>query len=165
MEIVRLKPGEWQAYKELRLAALKNDPQAFSSTYADQVQFPDSFWQGRLQDAAEGGKSRLLFAREGERLVGMVGAFLDSKDTAGVISLYVTPEGRGKGIARGLITTILSEIREIPSVKKVILAVNARQEAAVHLYTNLGFKIVGQEESIMGDGNIYTEYQMEKVFT
>lgn len=162
IEIVHLNLEDWQSYKDLRLAALKNDPQAFSSTYADQVRQPEAYWRGRLQDVAEGKQSWLLFAREDLRLVGMVGAFIVSADTAGIISLYVLREARGRGISKALMSAILEETCKIPTIQKVTLAVNAHQDAAVRLYTGLGFEVVGQEESLMGDGKSYTELQMEK---
>src|SRR5947209_7654165 len=107
LEIIKLQPEDWQAYKSLRLEALRNEPQAFGSSYQENLQKPDVYWQGRLADAAEGKKSWLLFAKEKDRLIGMIGAFItDEKDAAEIISVYVTKEKRGKGVSKALMTEI-----------------------------------------------------------
>jgi len=54
IEIVNLSPEECQPNKQLRLEALLNEPQSFSSKYADALQNPDGYWQGRLQEAQTG---------------------------------------------------------------------------------------------------------------
>ena len=74
-DIVQLTADDWQAYKAIRLEALRNAPQAFGSTYADNMKHPDSFWRGRLEEAAAGERSWLLFARHEDQLVGLIGAF------------------------------------------------------------------------------------------
>ena len=66
-EIVRLSPDEWPLYKQIRLEALKLEQQAFGSRYADNLQHPDSFWRGRLEQA-QAGANLLLFARQGTGL-------------------------------------------------------------------------------------------------
>src|SRR5437762_515843 len=100
VQTVSLRLSEWRKYKDLRLRALKEEPQAFSSTYEENIKHPDEFWMERLKDS-EGGKQWLVFAKNGEKLVGMVGGiFLDEKDTVYVIAMYVAKEERGKGISK-----------------------------------------------------------------
>lgn len=40
-EIIKLSLGRWREYKELRLRALKTDPQAFLSTYIKEAEYPN----------------------------------------------------------------------------------------------------------------------------
>ncbi len=54
MEILRLPVENWKEYRELRLRALREDPEAFSSSYATAIDEPDEFWRGRLAEAAQG---------------------------------------------------------------------------------------------------------------
>ena len=98
MDIVTLPVEEWQAYRALRLRALREEPQAFSSSYATTLASPEETWKGRLEQALHGERAWLLFAREGGRLVGMVGAYMEQgdNDTATVVSVYVPKEERGK---------------------------------------------------------------------
>jgi hypothetical protein len=43
IEIITLKPEEWKQYRDLRLRALKEEPQAFGSTYEDISKHPDEY--------------------------------------------------------------------------------------------------------------------------
>lgn len=163
IEILPLPVSEWPAYRQIRLEALHDSPQAFSSTYAGQLARPDSFWQGRLEEAARGEQSWLLFARSGERLVGMIGAFRTEAqaDQAEIVSVYVTPEARGQGVASRLMGAIL-DVLKAKGFRKVTLGVNASQAAALHLYQRSGFSIVRTENVLMGDNVRYAEHLMEK---
>ncbi len=162
-QVVQLMPEEWQPYKQLRLEALLLEPQAFSSRYASAIQNPDSYWQGRLVEAQAGQKSWLLFAKENDRLIGMIGAYAEEEsDEVGIISVYVTKEKRGQGVATVLMAAILAEVGKKGVFQKAVLTVNADQTPAVALYRHFGFQIVGEEMEIQGDGNSHPSYIMEK---
>src|SRR5512146_1094479 len=94
-QIITLPPEEWRAYRQIRLDSAATDPQAFGVYYADLLRRPDSHWQGRLADAQAGENSWLLFARDNERLVGMIGAHATEDPTVvEIIAVYVSPEKR-----------------------------------------------------------------------
>lgn len=162
-QIVTLAPDEWQAYRALRLECLLREPQAFGSRYADMLQQPDAYWQGRLADARAGEKSWLLFAREDDRLVGMIGAF--TTENAGVVkivSVYVSRETRGKGVGSLLMAAILAVVEKKGTFYKAVLDVNPVQTAAVALYRRFGFAVTGEETVTREDGEIRQQYSMEK---
>jgi hypothetical protein len=46
-----LSMGDWQVYKSLRLASLKDSPDSFGATYERESEFPDSEWISRLDPA------------------------------------------------------------------------------------------------------------------
>jgi len=94
VQIVKLKAEEWRLYRQIRLEALRNDPQSFVPAYADTLQLPDSHWQGRLEDAREAEHTWLLFAREGERMVGGIGAIRrDSGPEVVIVAVYISRTG------------------------------------------------------------------------
>jgi ribosomal protein S18 acetylase RimI-like enzyme len=163
VEIITLPADQWQRYREIRLEALREEPQAFSSSHADVEQRPPDFWQGRLAEAARRETSWLLFAQAGGRLVGMIGAFVDQEPgTAQIISVYVCHAARGKGVGKALMEAILAEVRKMEGIRKAALDVNRRQTAALALYRRMGFEVVGEKESKTGDGQMALEYVMEK---
>ena len=163
IQIVTLMPEEWRLYKQFRLESLLREPHAFNSSYAEVLQRPDSHWQERLIAARVGNKSWLLFARENDQIVGMIGAFGPEKsEVVEIISVYVSPEKRGQGIATALMTEILEEVGKSETFRKAVITVNESQTAAVALYRYFGFQVVGEITGIMGDGNSYTGYIMEK---
>lgn len=159
LEIIQLRADEWPLYKQIRVEAVTDSPQAFGSNREQQLAHPDSFWQQRLEDAGRGERQWLLFARLGADLVGMIGAYRDENDPreATVISVYVTPAARGKGISHRLMRAILDELRKA-AVHKVWIGVNIEQKAALHLYQKTGFVVERSERNRMGDGQFHDEY-------
>jgi ribosomal protein S18 acetylase RimI-like enzyme len=164
MEILQLPIDQWRDYRDLRLRALKEDPEAFSSSFADSLRQPDEFWQGRLTDAAEGTRSWLLFARQEGKLKGMIGAFLEegATDTATIVSVYVAEEARGRGVAAHLMEAILRRLSEARSLVAAKLSVNTTQLAAIQLYRRFGFRETGVEPSTTGDGQAVQQLVMQR---
>jgi ribosomal protein S18 acetylase RimI-like enzyme len=163
VQIVILPPEKWQAFKQIRLESVVMEPQAFGSSYLNVAQRPDSHWQERLIEAQAGEKSWLLFAQEGEQTIGMIGACcVDVNGAVEIISVYVKKEKRGHGVAAALLATILEELGKKAAIRKAELTVNAHQTAAVALYRHFGFRIVREKTGVLGDGNTYSGYLMEK---
>jgi RimJ/RimL family protein N-acetyltransferase len=111
--IAKLPPEKWQEYKALRLRALHDDPYAFSEPLKKALTYPDERWQQRAAEAYEGKESLIVFARAGEQLVGMIGAFFpkNEKNVAYIFGVYVVPEARGKGISKQLLEVLLHELK------------------------------------------------------
>lgn len=149
----------------LRLHALSDAPQAFGSSYASTITQPEQYWIDRLRDV-ECGRSILLFAERDQQLIGMIGAFWGSGDTAPgyatIIAVYVRPEFRGYGVASQLLTTVLATLAKVPDIRRVELTVNPMQISALHLYRRRGFEVVRSMRSEMGDGIEYDEFVMER---
>ncbi len=163
IQIVTIAPDDWQQYRQIRLEALQAEPQAFTSPYEEAAQRPPSYWQERLSAARAGEKSRLLFAKENERIVGMIGSFsAGDSQVVDIISVYVTRDARRRGIASALMAAILQEAEQTGAYRKAVLTVNGAQTAAVSLYQQFGFQIVGELSGVLGNGNPFRGFVMEK---
>jgi ribosomal protein S18 acetylase RimI-like enzyme len=165
IQIGRLPPEKWQAYKALRLRALHDAPQAFSESFEKAQAYPDERWQQRATEGYAGKVSLMVFASEGEQLVGMMGAFFPQHDpsVALIVGVYVVPEARGKGISKKLMAALLHELKANPRISKAALSVNKGQLAAINLYASFGFQVVGEEHVQLGDGNYYDAHLMERL--
>ena len=165
VEIITLPDTAWAEFRELRLHALRAEPQAFAQPYADALAQPDGLWRQRLREAADG-TSWLVFARMGDRLVGMAGAFRSEEDSprrgATVFGVYVDAGRRRQGVARRLLVALLERVAASGDVSCVRLTVNDRQTAAVRLYEELGFRVVGAKAATLGDGRQHRELVMRK---
>jgi ribosomal protein S18 acetylase RimI-like enzyme len=166
VQIIVLPPSRWAEYRALRLRALQESPQAFGSSHAENVDRPDTFWIGRLRDA-ESGRTPLLFAEDDGRLIGLVGAYVepDEPDVANIVTVFVMPEYRGRGVGRLLVDAILAEIALWPEIIAARLTVNLLQTAAVATYRQAGFTVVATERNRMGDGELHEELIMERPLT
>jgi ribosomal protein S18 acetylase RimI-like enzyme len=162
IRIITLPVERWAEYRALRLFSLQESPHAFGSAYADNVTHPDEFWINRLQTADEG-RNLLLFAEEAGRLVGMIGTYEDATEpgVVNIISVFVAPDYRGRGLSSRLVDAILTEVRHRPDIRAARLTVNISQTAAISAYNRAGFVTVATERNPMGDGNVYDELIME----
>jgi ribosomal protein S18 acetylase RimI-like enzyme len=140
IEIKALNEDRWQDYRALRLEALQKEPLAFGSSWEEESKSSEEEWRRRINNA--------FFAVTQDRLIGMIiwvqVTRIKSKHIANIYGVYVAEEYRLKGIGKQLMDTVLARIKENRDIKKIELAVNPVQKAAVKLYQNFGFKIAGQ---------------------
>ncbi len=166
VEIVTLKPKQWQEYKALRLRALKEDPKAFGSTYEEATNKPDKEWRYRLEKANKLNNYWMFFAKLDEELVGMVGAREtippDTLPTIKINGLYVASRARGKGIGKKLMLHLLKEVVRNPRWKKVKIKVFPTQEIAINLYKSLGFEVIEKVTEDFPSGIKRETFVMEK---
>ncbi len=167
IEIQTLLPSEWSEYKQLRLRALKTEPQAFLSSFEKESAYTNKKWQQRLRDVGDG-KNWIFFARNSDgRLVGYIGGYRDDNDlknhSAQIWGAYVDQNMRGKGIAKTLISRIIKELESDPDINFILLEVNIDQESAKKLYESFGFKSISTYSYILGDNKEHQILKMEKV--
>ena len=74
--------------------------------------------------------------------------------------MFVDPEIRGQGAGTRILGRLLDDLASAGLVSAT-LAVNREQDAAVRLYERHGFRIVGHETVVLGDGLPHDEYLME----
>lgn len=158
----------WEEYRDLRLRALRDEPQAYATSYKDEINTSGQEWQNRLERYQKDKGNWMVFARNGKELVGMVGAYQDEEDkkhkSAHCMALFVSKEYRRKGIAYQLFQQLLNKLRQSGIIKAILYA-NIEQTAAVALYKKLGFTVVKTENLLGGDGKYHDEYLMEKQLT
>jgi len=164
VKISPISPEKWEKYKELKLEALRSDPQSFSDVFEEEAQRPDEDWKAiisRAQNKESG--FNIIAAREGERFIGMVGHFKRNPKAFGIYGLYVNKGFRGKGVGDELMKNILELIEKNEQCDTVELMVNQEKREAVELYKRFGFNIVVEIKDLkMGDGKLHSAYTMVK---
>jgi ribosomal protein S18 acetylase RimI-like enzyme len=159
IEIVLLKPSEWEIYKTIQLEALKEDPQAFGASYKEWINFSDEKWTERPSNK----NSRIFVAKDHSAPIGLVGILLKpEKAIAEMWGMYINNNYRGKGLGKKLINTAVSELKRVSKVAKIQLMVEYSITPAQMLYRSLGFQPIGTTEYILGDGKKHKLYVMEK---
>ena len=140
---------EWRAYRDLRLRALGDSPDAFGSTLGREQDRPDAEWAARVSSGASSELDLLLVAEEGAELVGLAwGKIIASaSDTAHVFQMWVAPECRGQGLGAELLATIIGWAREA-NARRLVLGVTCGDTPAQRLYARGGFKALGNPEPI-----------------
>jgi ribosomal protein S18 acetylase RimI-like enzyme len=164
IRIITPSTDQWEQYKALRLRALQQDPQAFGSSYEEELSYPEEKWKSYLNNP----DSEIICAQapNGELIGLMVASFntkLKSKHIADIYSVFIDINHRGKGISKLMFANLLESIKQRNIIRKVKLTVNADQTAAIALYERFGFVRIGlfKDELSDGNGNFYDEIAME----
>lgn len=157
-EIRKLPQSRWRDYRKIRLEGLKNDPQAFASSYEEEVEFAADVWVKRVHNA--------IFALIDDVPVGVITYIIPQrrkvKHTSDINGFYVSSEYRHRGIGTALLRKAISMIREVPGIRKVNLSVSATQIPAISMYYREGFVKVGEaRDQFNVDGKFSNEVYME----
>jgi len=151
-------------YKPVRYRALSEEKNAFSFPPDVFAKMTDEELKQRLTPDED----HFLVGAWADKgtLVGQAGLFRDGqpklRNKASIFGTYVAPEWRGQGIARGLMTYLLSQAHRIPDLRQVQLCVVETQLPAKTLYESLGFVVYGLErEALCVDGRYLDEYHMQ----
>ena len=127
---------------------LREEAAYFSTRYDDAVREPEAVWQTWTAEAAEGGDKVLFVAEDGGAPLGVVGAFrrLDPAEVQ-LVSLWVDPAARGRGVARSLIHAVAGWARD-RGAADVVLFVQEANAPGRALYLRAGFRPTGAREPV-----------------
>jgi len=137
LEVRELGPDDWELFRRVRLAALAESPAAFGSRYADWVDAEPERWRRRLTDVP----LNLVLIMDGEP-VGMVSGTAPLDGTVELISLWVAPTARGRGVPDEAVRRVRDWARS-QKAARLVLSVKIANTAARRLYERLGFELVG----------------------
>lgn len=159
IDIIELKPEDWEAFKNLRLKIMLSDPAAYAHTYDDSVKLPEKRWREIVAN------NKIIGAKKGNELVGMIGAQYKSENDEKFIILFsigVASEYRKMGIAKKMMQALIDKMKE-EGINKIKLWVSETQKPAIAFYESFGFKYVGKKENeVKLNGETYDELIMEK---
>ena len=153
-----------EIYRNIRLEALRNYPEAFGSSFEEESQWPLDNFKIRLTD----NHSFTFGFFDNEQLDGVVTLVFEKriklKHRANIFAMYVRPEKCGSGIARKLMTMAIEKAREVEAIEQIYLAVVSTNEAAKKLYRSLGFEIYGKEKKALLVNNVYYDEDLMVLF-
>jgi GNAT superfamily N-acetyltransferase len=95
-----LAEDEWERYRDVRLAALEDSPEAFVATAEEERAYDEDLWRARMR------RSQRLVAEVDGEPVGVVSlgqADEDNERVAELFGLWVSPSARGTGVATQLV--------------------------------------------------------------
>ncbi|HET8614798.1 MAG TPA: GNAT family N-acetyltransferase [Actinomycetales bacterium] len=129
-----LEGDDWQAFRQIRLAALQDAPDAFASSYDEEQEYDEDFWRLRLARS-----SRLLACLDDEP-VGIVSVG-DAEDegVAELFGMWVVPQQRGRGVAWQL-TEAAAEHARRQGRRALRLWVSTDNGRAVAFFSSYGFR-------------------------
>jgi ribosomal protein S18 acetylase RimI-like enzyme len=140
-ELRTITPDDWELWRGIRLRALHEAPSAFGSTYAGALELTEADFRSRLDLNAPS-----IVAVVDERAVGMCGGWLDIEGWLHVVSMWVDPEFRGRGVGRAVLDQVVGWAHTHDL--RVHLDVTIGNDRARHLYEAYGFVGTGELEEL-----------------
>jgi GNAT superfamily N-acetyltransferase len=152
LQVARLTPADWREYRAIRLAALAEAPFAFGSTLAGEQRLREPEWRARLAGRAQ------FVVRWRERAIGTAAGLLDG-DGAELVSLWVDPTWRGRGVGDLLVQAFLDWARH-QGHREVRLWVGVDNCPAERLYARHGFVRTGATQPVIPTNPTRLEFAM-----
>jgi len=141
VEIRRLRAGEGDVFRAMRLEALTLDTASFASDAGVEARKPAAWFEARIAEGVFG-------AFVGGALVGMAGYSRDTNPKqahkARLFGMYLRADQRGRGLAGKLVAAVIDHARA-DGAEILLLASNASNRAAIRLYELAGFRQYGVE--------------------
>jgi ribosomal protein S18 acetylase RimI-like enzyme len=151
IQVRRLTADGAEPFRDIRLEALRCNPEAFGSTFAAECPRPPSWFADRLTNSFAFGAFRA-----GE-LIGIAALVVQQGDKRAhkgtLVGMYVRPEARRAGVGRRLVEAIIEIARR--HVELIQLSVVRENEPARRLYGGLGFVEYGFEIHALKQGGRY----------
>jgi len=156
VRLVQLTDQEWRRLRTIRLRALSDAPDAFGSTLEEAVARPPEAWSKQLTDLP-------TFVAVCDGLdVGMVRGARDTgrARTAWLISMWVAPAWRSKGVGGALVDAVIDWARS-SNVDRLLLDVVDDNNPAIALYARKGFEPNGEVSALPPPRQHIREHQRE----
>jgi RimJ/RimL family protein N-acetyltransferase len=146
MRVRHVLSGEYDLLRQLRLASLDADPEAFASTYAEDAGQPAERWQWWAAQSENGTTQRtfVLVADDG-RWLGLTLVRLDGDKPGSAVlnAMWIAPEARGRHAA-GLLCEACAKWAAERGCSELTLTVVVDNEVARRAYEGAGFAVCGK---------------------
>ena len=176
MHIRKLLPADAAEFREFRLRALREHPDAFTSSFEEESRRPLADTEKRLdpQGAStmwaafvNGPGSLASDSAPSDNVVamaGMVGLTRESRDKnrhkGTLVAMYVAPEYGRMGLGRALVDAVIQEA-VTTGIELLVLTVTDGNQAASALYERAGFETFGVEpDAVRIDGTSFAKKHM-----
>jgi RimJ/RimL family protein N-acetyltransferase len=163
--IRNLDTNDWEEFKDIRLAALKNHPDLFLTSYKDACHYDDDVWKETLD-----GKGKQVFGLfVGNKLIGITGIFTcrdDPTRKTGLMAMsYILPEYRGRGLSELLFKARIEWANSYSNFNRLKVSHRENNETSRRAILAFGFKYTGKRKIMWPDGteDYGCEYELDLI--
>lgn len=158
----RLTEEDWRVYRQLRLSALQESPDAFVRTFAEEKDYDEALWRARMRRAER------LVAAQSEELVGVLSMRPADEEfdegSAELFGLWVKAELRGTGVALELFKEAVREARA-DGHGHLVYWVGTDNARAVGFASGRGFRPSEQRRAMHGPGSVEGDEEIAMVLS
>ena len=152
--IRELTPADLESYRDIRLEGLRLSPDAFGSSYEEEVARPAADFLSRLSQRPGAMFGAFFDGNRGDEiLAGTIGCYAETSIKTAhklfLVGMYVRPAHRRRGLGAKLVERVLSHARSIGGIAVVQLGVACDNQPARALYERMGFKVYGIERKAL----------------
>lgn len=156
-----LGEDDWQTYRDTRLAALQESPDAFAARYEDEATEDEHFWRDRMRrsvrflaelDGVPAGVVSLGRAAHDPEL-------RDGADAGEIFGLYVTPQARNTGTSWRLVHAAAIQA-QAEGLSRILYWVGTENARAIAFAANFGFRPSGERRSTRVVNEEYGEQEV-----
>lgn len=158
--VTRATADEWAEVREARLAALADDPDAFCAVLEVEAAFGEDRWRARLDDP----DAAWLLARIDGEVVGVAAVPVVDPLTSDLVSFWVHPDARGRGVGSAVIA-LASDLARGRGHTRLTLEVGDHNTTAQRLYARHGFVPTGRTSTMPPPKDHVTEHQLARDLT
>ena len=156
---VRIFSGaEWRVYRDLRLRALTDSPDAFGSTLAEEAARPDAEWSRRLASDADSLTNLALVAEMQGEPIGLAWGRIDpsNPNVAVLYQMWVAPSRRGVGAGQMLLEAVIAWAT-LRKASFLHLGVTCGNSPARRFYERAGFQPIGEPQPLRPESKLLAQ--------
>jgi ribosomal protein S18 acetylase RimI-like enzyme len=153
---------DWQDYRDVRLSALQDSPEAFIRTYEEESGYDEELWRARMRRS-----HRLLATSEGQAIgTASVGGVPKEPQAADLFGLWVAPKARHGGAAWRLVESA-AELAARDGYTQLFYWVSTENGRGIAFASNFGFRLTSRRRPTrvhneeFGDQEIAFIYSLE----
>ena len=138
--IRRIKPSEYELFRQVRLAALRDSPYAFPSTYQGALERSPESWKEQADSTTTGRDRATFLAFSDKKPIGIAALYRrEDDDVVGeLLQVWIDPEHRGTRLAWDLMDEIFKWAHK-NDYQKIIAEVTIANPGALKFYLKYGF--------------------------
>ena len=150
---------EWAIYKDLRLAALAESPDAYGSTLAREAVRSDADWSSRLASGVNSSWDFPAVAEISGQPVGLAWGRIEESDpdVAFLYQVWVKPDYRRLGVGHLLLEAAITWASD-KRADYLDLGVTCGDTPAMQLYARAGFEPVGRPQPLRPGSELLSQH-------
>lgn len=143
IDVRLLGDEEWQLFRDVRLRALEDAPEAFVARYEDEASCDEAFWRDRMN------RSDRIVAEREDKPIGLVclGRHDDDPEIGEVFGLWTAPAVRGEHVARRLVTVAAQKATQ-DGCRSLYFWAGSDNASAVAFASSFGFRPTAQRRPV-----------------